>query len=115
MNETPIYKSKRSARNLWQEYRIYRDRLELQSWITLRTFVVSVQAIRGIELRPPLFRRKGMTWGLKLDPADLFRHVLLTRTSGLMKRIAFTPDDPEQFVAVASSVVPDGRAGGRDG
>jgi hypothetical protein len=106
MNDMPIYTSRRMARSLWQEYRIYPDRLELQSWLLLHTLVIPTREIRSLEVRPSVFSgRKGFTWGIKIDHADLCRHVLLERTSGFMKRIAFSPDDPEKFVAVCQSIL----------
>jgi len=105
MKETvdPRYTSKRSWRSLWQQYRIYTDRLDLPSF--LRTRVIPFDDIVNIEVRPPLvvgdlFRGKSLRycWVLKLDMADLCRHVALHRKSGIMKRLRFSPDDPEEFV-----------------
>jgi hypothetical protein len=107
MNDMPIYTSKRTAKSLWQEYRIYRDRLELQCWIALHTLVIPANEILEIEVRPSVFSgRKGFIWGVKIDNCDLCRHVLLRRKSGIMKRIGFSPDDPEKFVAVCQSFMP---------
>jgi len=100
MNDTPIYISKRTGRGLWQEYRIYRDRLELQSWFLFHTVVVPVNEIQAVEVRP-----SGIIWGVKLDNCNFCRHVLLTKKSGLFKRIGFSPDDPEKFVAVCQSIM----------
>ena len=106
MNDTPIYISKRTAKNLWQEYRIFRDRIELQCWIALHTLVIPAGEIVKTEVRPSFFSgRKGFTWGVKIDNCDLCRHVLLTKKSGLFKRIAFSPDDPEKFVAMCQSIL----------
>jgi hypothetical protein len=105
MNDTPLYASKRTARSLWQQYRIYHDRLELQAWILFHTVVVPVGEIRAIEVRPSVFSgRKGLTWGIKLDICDLCRHVLLSKSRGLFKSIAFSPDDPVKFVETCSSI-----------
>jgi hypothetical protein len=101
MNDIPIYTSKRTGRSLWQEYRIYRDRLELQSWFLFHTIVVPANEIQAVEVRP-----SGIIWGVKLDNCNFCRHVLLTKKSGLFKRIGFTPDDPEKFVAVCQSILP---------
>jgi hypothetical protein len=101
MNDTPIYISKRTGKGLWQEYRIYRDRLELQSWLLFHTVVVPAYGIQAIEARPP-----GAIWGVKLDNCNFCRHVLLIKKSGLFKRIGFSPDDPEKFVAVCQSILP---------
>jgi hypothetical protein len=107
MNDTPIYISKRTTRSLWQEYRIYPDRLELQCWIALHTLVIPANEIQEIKVRPSVFSgQKGFTWGVKIDNCDLCRHVLLRRKSGILKRIGFSPDDPEKFVAVCQSFMP---------
>ncbi len=111
MNETPHYISKRRARNCWQEYRVYRDRLELQSRLLFRTGVVPWEDIQGIEVRPSVFGGwNWLTFGIKIDNCDLFRHVLLTQKTGFfLKRIGFTPDEPEKFVGICRSSWP-GRA-----
>jgi len=109
MNDTLVYTSKRTVKSLWQEYRIYRDRLELQSWFLFHTIVVPANEIQAAEVRPSLFGGvKGIIWGIKLDNCNLCRHVLLTRKSGLFKRIGFAPDDPEKFVAMCKSITPNG-------
>ena len=108
MNDTPLYASKRTARSLWQQYRIYRDRLEMQAWILFHTVVVPVGEIRAIEVRTSVLSgRKGFTSELKLDFSDLCRHVLLSKSRGLFKSIAFSPDEPETFVEICSSILAD--------
>ena len=108
MNETPLYTSRRTVRSLWQEYRVYRDRLELQSWIFLHTIVVPKDEIQMVEVRPSFFCGgcKGLTLGIKIDNCDLCRHVLVTKKQGLLKGIAFSPDEPEKFVEVCKSILP---------
>ena len=54
---------------------------------------------------------KGITWGIKLDMADLHRHVLVRRKTGFWKRIAFTPDSPDEFVHICQSIMPSVRNG----
>jgi hypothetical protein len=109
MNDTPIYISKRTAKSLWQEYRVCRDRLELQSWFLFHTMVIPAGEITSIEVRPSIFSgSRGIIWGIKLDNCNLCRHVLLTKKTGLFKRIGFSPDDPEKFVAVCKSILPNG-------
>ena len=107
MNDTPIYISRRTGRGLWQEYRIYRDRLELQSWFLFHTIVLPANEIQAVEVRPALFTGPGgAVWGIKLDNCNFCRHVLLTKKSGRFKRIGFSPDDPEKFAAVCRSILP---------
>ena len=74
MNPIPLYASKRTAKSLWQEYRIYRDRLELQSWFLIHTLVVPANEIQAVEIRP-----SGIIWGVKLDNCNFCRHVLLIK------------------------------------
>ena len=100
MDDTLLYKSKRTGKSLWQQYRIYRDRFELQSWFLFHTVVVPTSEIQAVEVRPP-----GLIWGLKLDNCNFCHHVLLTRKSGFFKHIGFTPDDPEKFVAAGKSIM----------
>ena len=101
MSNTPIYASKRTVKGLWQQYRIYPDRLELQSWCLFHTVVIPTTEIVEIEVHPP-----GIIWGIKLDNCNFCRHVLLTKKSGRFKCIGFSPDDPEKFVEVCKSILP---------
>lgn len=96
------------AKSLWQNYRIYRDRLELQSWFLFHTVVVPAKEIQAVDVRPSVFSgRKGFIWGIKIDCCDLCRHVLLVRKSGLFKRIGFSPDEPGKFVEICKSIMLD--------
>ena len=104
--EQPVYVSRRTPAGLWQEYRIYSDRLELQSWILFHTVVIPARVILEIEIRPSVFTgRKGFTWGIKLDNSDLFRHVQVRRKTGFWKCIAFTPDNPDEFVRICKTII----------
>jgi hypothetical protein len=104
--EPPLHVSRRTPANLWQQNRIFPGRLELQSWILFHTIVIPAREILAIEVRPSVFSgRKGITWGIKLDNSDLCRHVLVTRKTGFWKRIAFTPDNPDEFVRVCQSII----------
>lgn len=117
MNDTLLYASKRTAKSLWQQYRIYRDRIELQSWILLHTVVLPIDEIQAVKVRPSVFGGgKGLTWGMKIDVRDLWGikidfcdlcpHVLVRKTSGLFYGIGFSPDEPEKFVEICKSVLP---------
>jgi hypothetical protein len=46
--EQPTYVSSRTVANLWQEYRIFPDRLELQSWFLFHTIVIPAREILTI-------------------------------------------------------------------
>jgi len=117
MIDTPLYTSKRTAKSLWQQYRIYRDRIELQSWILFHTVVLPIHEIQAVKLRPSVIGvwiglTSGMKidlsdmWGIKIDFCDLCPHVLLRKSSGLFNTIGFSPDEPERFVEICKSVLP---------
>jgi hypothetical protein len=104
--EQPVYVSRRTLASLWQQYRIFPDRLELQAWIFFHTVVIPAREILEIEVRTSVFSgRKGFTWGIKLDNSDLCRHVLVTRKTGYWKRLAFTPDNPDEFMRICQSII----------
>ncbi len=95
---------------MWQEYRIFPDRLELQAWILFHTVVIPAREILEIGVRPSVFGgSKGITWGIKLDMTDLHRHILVRRKTGFWKRVAFTPDNPDRFACVCQSVMSSAR------
>jgi hypothetical protein len=108
----PIYVSKRTWLSLWQQYRVYHDRIEIQAWVALRTIVIPAEELLEIEVRPALaagdlLRGKGLgyTFAAKLDLADLSRHVAIRRSRGLFKRLRITPDDPEKFAEMCRSIM----------
>jgi hypothetical protein len=107
-----IYVSPRSSKSLWQEYRVYPDRIELQCKVALHTLVIPADEILDIQIRPPLvfadlFRGKGFVYAfpLKIDFADTCRHVAIKRRSGFIKHIRFTPDDPDKFVEACKTIM----------
>lgn len=68
--------------------------------------VVTTREMLEIVVCPSVFTgRKGSTWGIKLDNSDLFRHVLVRRKAGFWKCIAFTPDNPDEFVRICKSII----------
>jgi hypothetical protein len=108
--EQPLYVSKRSFKSLGQQYRIYIDRVELGFFGFRKT--IRAADILAVEVRPrmvigDLFRGKGLaaSFALKLDLADLCRHVAIHRRSGWIKHIRFAPDDPDTFVQVCKSIM----------
>ncbi len=108
--QQPLYVSVRSFKNLWHEYRIYADRIELKSCFGRK--VIPAGDILDVEVRPPLvigdiFRGKGFKEGLalKLDLADACPHVAILRRSGLFKHIRIAPDDPDTFARICKSIM----------
>jgi hypothetical protein len=88
------------------------NRLKLECWIALGTLVIPADEILEVEIRPSsiigdLFRGKGFAYAfpLKMDWADMCRHVALRRKSGLMKYLRFTPDDLDRFVELCKTII----------
>lgn len=108
-----LYVSPRSGRSVWQEYRVYSDRIELECRLAFRTLVVPADALVAVEVRPPpvfadVFRGRSFpsSFALKLDWADLHPHVAIERSRGFMKHLRLTPDDPDEFVRVCRRLLP---------
>jgi hypothetical protein len=108
--EQPLYVSARSFKNLWQEYRIYTDRIELK--ICMGRKIISAGDILDVEVRSrvvigDIFRGRGFKeiLTLKLDLADLYPHVAIHRRSGWFKHIRITPNDPDNFVRIGKSII----------
>jgi hypothetical protein len=105
MSEALIYTSKSSVKSLWQEYRIYEDRLEFGTpfgpmtipFEQIERVKVSESDLKGL-LKGDL-KLKGFRPALKLDWANLLEHVVLDKSEGLIRRVLFTPDDPKGFTS----------------
>jgi hypothetical protein len=103
MAEAPVYTSKSSVKSLWQEYRIYDDRLEFGTLFGQMTIPfekvesveVSESDLKGL-LKGDL-KLKGFRPALKLDWANFVEHVVLDKSAGHVRRVLFTPDDPRAF------------------
>jgi hypothetical protein len=90
---------------MWQDYRVFPDRVELRCWMGLRTIVIPAQDILDVEVRSRAIFSLKHWYALKIDWADLFSHVEIHRKSGLLKHIKFTPDNPADFVAACKSIM----------
>jgi hypothetical protein len=102
MSPQLVYATKCVAKSLWQEYRIYDDRVELDT--LLGTITVPFEQVVGVEvahsyLEGVRLHLRGLRPALKLDWADFHEHVVLDKNTGLFRHFAFTPDNPEEFVA----------------
>jgi hypothetical protein len=103
MSDTAIYVSKSTVKSLWQEYRIYGDRLEFETpfggmtvpFDRVERIDVSESEVRGL-LRGDL-HLKDFRPALKLDWANFLEHVVLDKSEGCVRRVLFTPDDPVAF------------------
>lgn len=105
--EEPIYVSKPTVKSLWQEYRLYPDRLVLEMHlygpVTVPLSDVSAVSVRPAGVIFDLVRGdyglKDLVRTIKLDLADLNRHVTIEKGTGLWRQFRVTPEDPEEFVA----------------
>jgi hypothetical protein len=104
MSDTPAYTSPSSARSLWQEYRIYDDRVEFAT--LFGTMTVPFESIENAEvagsdlgaLLQGDLRLKNFRPALKLDWANFAEHVVLDKSDGHIHRILFTPENPQEFI-----------------
>jgi hypothetical protein len=106
-SKRPIYVSKPQGKNIWQEYRVFEDRIELdfKLWGTV---TVPMDQVEGVRVARPLvvfdlFRGEldlgDLLRTAKLDFADLAEHVSIEKDTGFWRQFRITPDDPEAFVA----------------
>lgn len=103
MKENPVYTSRSTVRSLWQEYRIYDNRVEFATKLGL--MVVPFEHIEQVDvvesdieglLRGDL-KLKNFRPALKLDWANFLEHIVLDKNEGYIRRVLFTPDDPARF------------------
>jgi len=94
-----LYRSEGALRSLWNTYSIYEDRIELEFKLFFTTIIIRRSEFVGVDIfRPPVIRT---SWGaLKLDFADFYTHVGITRNCGYFKELRFTPEDPQKFKTV---------------
>jgi hypothetical protein len=103
MNTLPKFTSKCTLKSLWQEYRIYDDRLEFSTMfgkMVIPFGQIEKITLEGSDLKGLLhgnLHLKDFRPALKLDFANFKEHLVLDKTSGKIRRILFTPDDPEIF------------------
>jgi hypothetical protein len=98
-----IYTSDSHAKSLWQKYTIYCDRVEFET--LLGNLVVPFEQIEGVMVSESEI--KGLMRGdlhlknfkpaLKLDWANFTEHLVLDKNTGHVKRMLFTPENPEEF------------------
>lgn len=103
MSDEPLFVSPSTVKSLWQEYRIFADRLELDSMFGLisipfehiETVDLSDSDVSGL-LKGDL-GLKNFRPAFKLDWANFMEHVVIDKTEGFFRRVLITPDDPSAF------------------
>lgn len=121
MKEIPVYESESTAKNLWQEYRIYNDRVEIDTLFgcmmipfdQIERVDVSESEVKGL-LRGDL-HLKGFRPALKVDWANFLEHVVIDKSEGHIRRILLTPDDSEDFKNVLDEALSRYEQGREDG
>ena len=96
-----LYESKPTVKSIGGRYSIYDDRVELQHPLFKNLIIKKEELISIGVFNPPvivtMFKNKKII--LKLDLADLNKHVGIERKNGLFKNLRFTPEDPKEFVS----------------
>ena len=103
MSDNPIYTSESTVKSIWQEYRIYDNRLEFDTQFGMMT--VPFEHIESVEiltsdvsgLLQGDLRLKNFRPSIKLDWANFLEHIVLDKSKGYVRRLLFTPDDLEAF------------------
>ena len=103
VSDTPVYLSTCTFKNIWQEYRIFDDRLEFDTIFGQMTIPFEhVERVEVLDadtkalIRGDL-RLKNFRPALKIDWANFLDHVVLDKNDGHVRRILFSPEDPEAF------------------
>jgi hypothetical protein len=115
MEKAPIYVSKSTVKSIWQEYRIYDNRLELDTLFGMMVIPfehiekveVSESEVRGL-MRGDL-HLKGFRPALKVDWANFVEHVVIDKSEGMIHRVLVTPDDTQTFKKMLDKALADYR------
>lgn len=115
MEKAPIYVSKSTVKSIWQEYRIYDNRLELDTMFGMMVIPfehiekveVSESEVRGL-MRGDL-HLKGFRPALKVDWANFVEHVVIDKSEGMIHRVLVTPDDTQTFKKMLDKALADYR------
>ena len=111
MDKEPIYISASTTKSIWQEYRIFNNRVEIDTMFGLMVIPfehiekakVSESEVKGL-MRGDL-QLKGFRPALKVDWANFVEHVVIDKSEGHIRRILLTPDDPGVFVSTLDAAL----------
>lgn len=114
MSKALQFVSKRTFKSLWQEYRIYKNRIEFGTLLGILT--VPFEEIERIDVAGSEAKRllKGDLMNLmnfrnvatlKLDWASFFKHVVIHKSTGKFRRILFAPEKPVEFKTALQSAI----------
>jgi hypothetical protein len=112
-SDAPIYTSPSTAKSLWQEYRIYPDRLELDTHLGVLTIPfdqIERCDVRESEVAGLLhgdLHLRNFRPAVKLDWADFVEHVVIDKNEGWVRRILLTPEDCHAFKQALDNALAD--------
>jgi hypothetical protein len=98
----PLYVSSPTMKSLGNEYAIFADRIDLRCRYLFFNKIITVKKADIVSIgvfKPPVIRTSFKA--LKLDLADFYEHVGITRKIGVFSQLRFTPDSPQKFVAAS--------------
>lgn len=110
--DTALYVSPSTIKSLWQEYRVFPDRVELSTLFGVMT--IPFDKIERLSERKPLLTQlatgeifcREFRPGLKIGFADFADHVEIDRSDGLLlRRVLITPADPSAFIDAVSKAM----------
>ena len=103
VSDKPVYTSTSTLKSIWQEYRIYPDRLEFDTKFGRMTIPFEnverfevLDADTAALIRGDL-RLKNFRPAIKIDWANFLEHVVLDKKEGHVRRVLFTPEDSVAF------------------
>lgn len=110
MAEQSLYTSGSTVKSLWQKYHIYTDRVAFETIVGL--MVIPFDQIETVKLAQSDVKGliqgdlqlKGFRPALKIDWANFLEHVVIDKRKGI-RRVLFTPEDPEKFSAVLNQAL----------
>jgi hypothetical protein len=116
MSDQPRFVSACTLRSLWNEYRVYDDRVELDT--LFGPWRVPFEQVERVEVNEPIlnavmhgrFDYSHWPGQIKIDLADMYEHVTLDKSDGFARKIHFTPKDPEGFKVALEEALAEFRA-----
>ena len=107
------------GRGVWPfscSYVIYMDRIMIQTPLRVYWIDIRYDDVERVEVRNPpvfwdaykqgiLFTREYFFRIYKNDPADLFRHVSITKMSGFWRQVRIAPRNPEIFCNILRDAI----------
>jgi hypothetical protein len=116
MSDKPRFVSSCTIRSLWNEYRVYDDRVELDT--LFGPWRIPFEQVEGVEVNEPIlnavmhgrFDYSHWPGQVIIDLADMYEHVTVDKSDGFARKIHFTPKDSEGFKVALEEALAEFRA-----